>query len=409
MTDEPIAPLRILAIHRYFWPDTAPYGVILRAIARRWAADGHDVTVLSTQPSYRTGAEIPRRPPMENDDGVRVRRIRLPREQGRGILVRLLNMVLWMGAIVFQAIRNGRFDIIMVATVPPVLAAAAARYAARMTGARLIYHCMDIHPEIGRISGEFRNPRLYKLLLGIDSANCRGADLVVVLSDDMRCALQSRPSVDNTTILVINNFNAGDKDAVSADNILPEKSDDRRQRIIFAGNLGRFQGLETVVDALLMLDEEVEYEMYFVGGGLLRDSLVGSIGDHNGKRIRFIPYQPPEVVRRMIRDSDFGLVSLAPDISRYAYPSKTMTYLGEGRPLLACVEPESSLAELIRREEIGIVVPPADPAALAAAITSLASEPERCERYKNRAEEIGARLFDERRTLDQWSGLLARL
>ena len=49
----PPGRLRLLLVHRYFWPDTPPYAVMLRAIAAHWAAAGHRVEVLAGQPSYK--------------------------------------------------------------------------------------------------------------------------------------------------------------------------------------------------------------------------------------------------------------------------------------------------------------------------------------------------------------------
>jgi len=401
--------MRILAVHRFFWPDTAPYGVILRSIAARWAQDGHDVTVLSTQPSYRTGADVEPRPPRESDSRVFVRRLRLFREQGRGGVVRLVNVALWVSAIFLYAIRHGKFDAIMIGTTPPVIAAAAARYAAKLTGARLIYHCMDIHPEIGRISGEFRNTRVFKTLQRIDAANCTGANRVVVLSEDMRNALLARPRAENSMIVIINNFDTEDANSRQHTGDPGPPPLHSPLRIIFAGNLGRFQGLEAVVDAIRALDADVKFEMLFVGGGILRETLAGCIDETLRDKVRLLPYQPADVIREMIRDSDICLVSLAPEISSYAYPSKTMTYLGAGRPLLACVESDSDLARMIERENIGVVVPPADPAALARAIESLVSDRDRCAAYKMRAHEIGATLFGKQETLDRWSELIEQL
>ena len=46
----------------------------------------------------------------------------------------------------------------MASTAPPVVVGFAAALGARLTGGRFYYHCMDIHPEIGRLSGEFEEP-----------------------------------------------------------------------------------------------------------------------------------------------------------------------------------------------------------------------------------------------------------
>ena len=63
--------MKILLTHRYFWPDTPPYGAMLRRIAADLAGAGHDVEVFTSRPSYGRGITAPGR---ETVDGFRVRR-----------------------------------------------------------------------------------------------------------------------------------------------------------------------------------------------------------------------------------------------------------------------------------------------------------------------------------------------
>ncbi len=410
MTDMPAAPhLKVLAIHRYYWPDAPPYASMLRAIVARWAADGHTVSVLSSQPSYKRDADIPRQPAEQELDGVAVRRLDLPAEHGR-LLTRLANVVRFSWAIFRHARNHGPYDVIMASTVPPVVVGAAARLAARFTGARFVYHCMDIHPEIGRISGEFRNPLIFSLLRRIDAGNCRAAARVVVLSKDMEVAIGKRSGVYDANIEVINNFNlpsfSGEQPAG-----LPAalEKGEGQFRLLFAGNIGRFQGLEAVVDAMFELGSRLNIELVFLGEGRAVSDLKARSGKFLGGRIRFFPHQSVDVARQVIRTADLCLVTLAQGIYQYAFPSKTMTYLGEGRPLLVCVESCSELAAFVRAENVGIAVDPGSPQALAAAIAELVDDPLRYREMEEQAARAGKQYFDQSTVLDRWSGFMREL
>ncbi len=65
------AGMRILLTHRFFWPDAAPYGLILKQIAEGLAKDGHEVGIFSAMPSYRSMVAVPKE---ELIGGVTVRR-----------------------------------------------------------------------------------------------------------------------------------------------------------------------------------------------------------------------------------------------------------------------------------------------------------------------------------------------
>lgn len=401
--------MRILAIHRYYWPDTPPYASILRAIVSHWAEEGYLVDVLSSQPSYKKETAIEPQPEQQILDGVKVRRLNLPPEHGRPF-TRLINVFRFAWNIISQAYKHGPYDVIMASTAPPVVFGATACLAATLTGARFIYHCMDIHPEIGRISGEFRNPLILNFLRFIDTASCRMAERVVVLSRDMKQALLSRPAASRSNICIINNFNLPSFSAEKAVSV-PEglQKPSGCFRILFAGNIGRFQGLEAVVDAMHKTTSKVNSELVFVGEGRAVDSLKSCAGHLLNNQIKFFPHQPIDIARQVIRTADICLVTLTPGIYQFAFPSKTMTYLGEGRPLLVSVEPESELADFIRREGVGIVVSPNNPDELAHAITELAEDPQRLQELAVRAFAAGRNYFDQTKVLKKWSRLMNQL
>ena len=405
--------MRILAAHRYFWPDSPPYAVMLREIGRAWVADGHSVSVVSSQPSYKQGSVAPAAGTNAAgpDERFRVRRLRLPHEQGQPVR-RLRNAVKLGAAVVAEAVR-GDYDVIMISTMPPVLGGAAARVAARLSGARFWYHCMDLHPEIGRLSGDFAHPVVYRALERIEAANCRAADAVIVLSDDMADAVRERPGCAEANVVVINNFSLpGDESAAAVAALPAELQRTGRMRVLFAGNVGRFQGLETAVDAMGLLADSGrdDVELVIMGEGVASDDLKRDVRTRGlDGCVRFVPHQPVDVAKAAMAQADLGLVSLVPDIYRYAYPSKTMTYLEQGCPLLLCVEPESQLARMVRSEQIGVDVPPGDSAAMARTIAALADDRELLATMSAKAHVVAERDFDKDAVLQQWTQLLSRV
>lgn len=336
---------RVLAVHRYYWPDTPPYASLLREIARRWSDAGHDVEVLSTQPSYKPELAIPHRPKVERHDGVTVRRLNLPPDRS-GIIARLLNMVRFPLAVAFRILFGRRRDVVMCSTAPPVVLAFAVSLAARLRGARFVYHCMDIHPEIGALSGEFRAKPVFALLRALDRWTCRRSAAIVVLSGDMRDALVARDARIADRIVVLNNFDLPTYDDGAATPApLPRTT---RTRLVFTGNVGRFQGLEALASAVLADEPGRErLELVLMGEGAAKESvaaIVAAAPESVRDRVVLLPHGSPSAARALVAEADFGVVSLTPGVIRFAYPSKTATYLAEGTPLLALVETDSELA-----------------------------------------------------------------
>lgn len=392
------APQRILVVHRYYWPDTPPCASLMRWIAAHLREEGHEVEVLTSQPSYRPGAEKQQRPRADYVDGVRVDRLRLPTEAGRP-LIRISNALRLGFAVVRRALTR-RYDVILVTSIPPVLGGFFAALAARLSRTRMIYYCMDLHPEIGRVSGDFANPVLYRVLQALDSWSCRQASPVLVHSKDMRQTLRERPRGDEPRIELLNNFALPSRDCGAAE--LELHTEGNRLTVIYAGNIGRFQGLETAVDAMARLREYRDIELIIMGEGVARESLVER-AQQGGANVRFLPYQPVEVAKSAIRQADIGLVTLVPGIYRYAYPSKTTAYLEQGRPIIAAVEPESELATTMEERSYGLAVPIGDVSAMADRFVELANDSHWKEPMNRASREAFDSEFSAPVVLNRWS------
>lgn len=394
--------MRVLLIHRYFWPDTPPYAAMLRSIAGRLVEDGHDVSVLSSQPSYKKMVQIDRQNRLERLDGISVNRVSLMPEAGRNVFFRLINMIYFPLRVFFFLMLKKRFDVVMASTAPPVVVGFSAAIGAKLKKSAFFYHCMDIHPEIGAISGEFRNPIIFKLLQLIDVFSCNVSSEVIVLSSDMKKSLENRPGYKKNNISVINNFSMPfyDSDSLFDESLLKKAG---KFRVVFAGNLGRFQGLDIFVDAMKILDGLADVELVFVGSG---NALQGLKALANGmKNIVFFPHQPVSVAKKIIRDADLGIVSLNKNIYKYAYPSKTMAYLEEGCPLLVSVEGYSELSKFVDEKNIGICVSDKSPLHIAQAIEIVYKDKQKYGLMKSAVKNIYSDCFSKNTVMDKWSSL----
>ena len=400
---------RVLAIHRYYWPDTPPYASILRAITRRWTDDGHTVDILSTQPSYKPEAQIPRQPRTDSIDGSTVRRIHLPPDRASRPQ-KLINSFLFPLAVFARVLLSRGYDVVMCSTAPPVLLGVASSLAARIRGSRFIYHCMDIHPEIGEISGDFKHPLIFGLLRRLDVGTCRRSTAIVVLSEDMKESLVARDPAVASRVVVLNNFELPEFSSLEqlTSDQFPGRAAGESIRVVFAGNVGRFQGLETVVEALTTADDRSpEIEMIFMGDGAAKSDLQDKV--HGDPRFAFLPHGSASEARTLMRSADVGLVSLTPGVIQFAYPSKTATYLSEGLPLIVVVEADSELARSVTKAGIGFVVPPDNVAAIRECLLDLASRRSELSDMKARALRFWQAEFDQAALLNRWGDLLIQV
>ena len=90
------------------------------------------------------------------------------------------------------------------------------------------------------------------------------------------------------------------------------------------------------------------------------------------KNLTLLPLQPRESVADMQSAADVMLLTTSAQIGSTSVPSKLITYLAVGKPVICAVPDGTDVATLVRDRQLGLVVPPEDPAALADAITHMA-------------------------------------
>lgn len=397
--------MRILLIHRYFWPDTPPYASMLRVYGTAWTGGGHDVDVFTSQPSYKHELRNEKRESFETVDGIGIHRCTLVNESRGGAAARLLNMVLFLIQMAWFLGASSRYDVVVMSTVPQVLGAWLASLIAAMKNTRFIYHMQDIHPEGAELTRVLKNRMLIRLLRGLDMQTCSRAYQIVVLSEDMKNTLVARNSSLSRKIRVIKNpvVRQFSDRACVPDGLLKSSS---IFRVVFAGNIGRWQALDRVVEAGILLKDKPEIEIVLLGEGACKAALVQQANRGNANNIRFFGHQPVSVADEIVQDADLALITLAPGMYKVAFPSKIMTYCAAGIPVLAMIETHSNLAKLITEQNIGYSVGMNDVTALAAVIHEASQQPAIVARLGRNAKKFSERAFDEAQILSDWNDMI---
>ncbi|GAB3915581.1 hypothetical protein GCM10011575_47080 [Microlunatus endophyticus] len=313
-------------------------------------------------------------------------------------------MIIFILHVVAALLRMKRLDVIMAATNPPVLIASTASLLAKIKRARFVYHLQDIHPEVsvattGKASIADRVANL------VDTWTVRLADRVVVLSDDMAKVVEERGRRD--AIMVINNFDPWQLGS----QLLPEpKRVDGTIRFVYAGNLGRFQNLETLARAILELRGDDRFAFDFIGDGAMRPWLQRFVTENRLWSVGIHGYVEPRRLAGMMRERfDVGVLSLHPGVIRCAYPSKIMSYLRNGLPVLAVVESDSELIDTLLHRKAGWTADPLRPDAIARAMIEIAESDQILVQMRDNARQMYLDEFDQSHQLRRWGNLFEDL
>jgi glycosyltransferase involved in cell wall biosynthesis len=244
----------------------------------------------------------------------------------------------------------------IVPTTPPFILPFVMSLAKLLTFGRLkwVYHVQDIHPEISFV-GKIKTT-LSKLLKKLDSYFIINANLVVTLSEEMKTALCDRGNIKADSVHVVNNFVEPFHSSKSSFDFIEEDRSKGKTIFIFAGNVGKFQRVAEVTK--LFLEAKVFNGVFYIlGDGEELPTIKALIAEHkNSTRVKLLGRRPFSEANDISSQCDYGIVSLTPEITKYAYPSKFAMYTSMGLKVLGFVDKNSQIATEITNHNIGDVI-----------------------------------------------------
>jgi colanic acid biosynthesis glycosyl transferase WcaI len=404
--------MNLLILGHNYTPEMTGIGPYTTELAEHFAAGGHAVTVLTTFPHYpryqwQGKPAIVRR---ERLGGVAVRRIRaiLPRRATAAWRIAFDSSV-GLGCLL-NAIGVARPDLI-IAVVPTLQSGFAAGILAKMWRVPSLLLIKDLPIEAGLAVGMLSGGLVFRLGTAFERLVYRMVDRIVVIGEQFRGNLLAK-DVKPELIAVI-------PDWVDLENIKPLPADrDVRAHlagsevgflVLHAGTMAEKQGLQTVVEAAGELAHERAICTVLVGEGPTRARLEAAIKERHLENIRLLPLQPQKYFPKMLAAADALLLNQRAGVVDAVVPSKLLKYMAAGRPVVAAVSENSVAARLIVEAGCGIVVPPENPAHLAAAIQQLCSYPDLRRKLGQSGRSYAEAQFSKERILARWDQLLREM
>ncbi|PWR07661.1 glycosyltransferase WbuB [Micromonospora acroterricola] len=393
-----------------------PEGVFIPGnLAHQLADRGHELRVLTTFPSYPYGRIFPgwrqRWRHRETDGPVSIRRVPAYPSHDTSAARRALSH-LSFGAT--SAAAGARWlagvDVTYVYHPPPTaIAAAALLRATRRTP--IVLHVHDLWPESVVQSGMAPTGRagrsLERALDALMRRTYRLADAIVVISPTMADRVVAR-GADPDRVRVVWNWtdDALFRPVPATDDARAALGHRGRCTVMFAGNIGLLQGLDTAIRAAAAARDRMD--LVLVGSGAGEADARRLAADLGADNVRFVGRRPPEQMAELYAAADWQLICLrdVPAV-RAAVPSKLQAALACGVPVVAALGGDAEA--LVRSTGVGLTCPPEDWQALADRFVQAAALPADTRREMGRR---ARHVYQERMSLrvgvDQFEDILTK-
>lgn len=367
--------MKILIITQYFWPEN----FIINDLVLELDKLGHQITVLTGKPNYPEGNVF---------DGYSAKGLqhekfhysvdvfRVPlRPRGSGKLKHLiLNYLSFIGSGLRYfptQIKNREVDVIFVFAPSPILSAITAVPLKILKKAHFSIWVQDLWPESLTATGHLKNRFLLKLVAWLVRGIYFFADSLLIQSRAFYAPV-SRLANKQKIIYYPNSIRSTSSKHLDNSSVPVALLELMQQKfcIVFAGNIGSAQSMETIVQAAQNLKSQVQIRLVIVGSGSRLEWLQQQKLNLQLNNLYLAGSFPMSVMPTIYSYAAGLLVTLKNEyIFSLTIPSKVQAYLAAGKPIVAGLNGEG--ARIIDEAGAGITCPAEDADALTHAIVSL--------------------------------------
>jgi colanic acid biosynthesis glycosyl transferase WcaI len=372
--------MRVLVVGTNYVPERTGMAPFSTGLCEHFAEQGHDVQVITTFPYYPEwriwDGYRGRLTQKEQNNGVNVRRVwHYVPARASSLVQRLIHDVSFAIHVFLAALFMSKFDIVCCVCPPPTLALTGYLLSIFRRQPYMIL-LTDLASDAALATGIMREGFAIRMARGLEGFLYRRAENIVCICQGFVEKLTLRGAdpdrlvliplwgnTDNvypiegaTKFRIANNFKSGDFLAM------------------YTGNIGKKQDLMNVVRAAELSSHLTDLTWVLVGEGEER-TLIGEAIRHRGlTNIRMLPLQPASSLAEMYSAANALFIHQKAAVVDAVIPSKLLTYMAAGRPILAAVSDKSETARYVESANCGLIIHPESPEALVESVLSLRTD-----------------------------------
>lgn len=390
---------RIIIISELFYPDTTSTAYVMTRIADK-LSESHDVEVICGDSCYdegNTASDI-------HEKRYTIHRIKSGHQDKNKIATRIVRFISssFKLAKKLYSISNKDDKVLLVTNPAPFLILGS--LIKRIKSFDLTIVVQDVFPENAVAAGIIKSDKNwgFRLLKSIFNQAYSSADRLIVIGRDMADLFSKKLSHKAPPMLLIENW----ADPVEH---LSTGAQSGPIKILFAGNIGRCQGLESFTNIFGKIkNPNVRFNLR--GGGAVVPTLKKIIQDNGITNIEIGEKFTRDEQFDILNECDIALVTLCDGMYGLGVPSKSYNIMSAGKPILFIGDPMSEIALVIKEYKIGYVFANSDVKGLSDWLNNL-SDDIRAE-FKQmgaRAKELALTIFSEDTILSKYSDLYNKI
>lgn len=375
--------MHVLLLTNYFPPEISAASHLYYDLAEALIMRGHKVTVLTGTPRYNISAEIAKyylrkKIHVETDKGMTIIRVRMPLYAKKQKIKRGMEYFT-VSSKLNTALNLLENDIDVCLTYsPPLPIGKTAVLISRKFKIPVVFNVQDIHPQALIDLGILKNKLIIFYLKGLEKRVYNSVSLITVHSEKNADIVRNLLNRNKNRVEVMHNW-------IDVTKLTPgEKNNDfskkhgllRKFVVSFAGNLGTSQDIEVIIRAADKLKNIPDILFLIVGDGVKKQETENLIKELGLENVLLLPAVKRDTYSLVLHSSDISLVTLMVDVRTPVVPSKILSIMSAGIPVIATMNLDGDAPKLIERAKAGYALPAGDAKGLAEKILELYNNPD---------------------------------
>ncbi|MDO8462380.1 MAG: glycosyltransferase family 4 protein [Deltaproteobacteria bacterium] len=334
-------------------PEIKSASLMMQELAHDLAAEGHDVTVLTTQPPliHEGKARLAsRRITSVQEGNVRVIRLPIPFLNLSGRFLRAFSYLATTVSFLIFILFRPKTEVHIVYSTPFFLGIVAT-LVKKLRGIPYIFNLHDLFPKNVIDLGLLRNKKLILLFDKMANKTYRESAFTTVYSEAHRHYVSQQVGRPEAVVTM------PDWIDLAPYNGLPrEQKNNGKIRVAYTGVIGFIQDLTTFIDAAKELENE-PFEFWIVGDGINRKTLLDHAKNRHVRNVIFSPFVPLREFPKLLGTMDIAFASFKKEYRAPTIPAKMLGYMAAHLPLIGAFSHEDP-QHLIRSANCGFCIPP---------------------------------------------------
>ncbi len=334
---------KIAIVSRSFWPENPAIGEALLLLSESLGKDAQPIVITQVAKGFPEKLQMAKR-----GQGVKFSTLPSLTNSSSHMLLRIVELLTFT-VFVFFSLCWHRPDKVYVATNPPIFTPLAVRCYCWLFNKKYVYHLQDIHPEATQVVTGKTN-WIERLLRAIDIQTTIKAATVITLTEQMKTYITQRTGKHLPIVLLDNPSVQGAAQEAGA-------VVERKKGFVYCGNAGRLQRIPLLLAAIeRYLTEGGQLPFIFAGGGVYRGAIEKLASQF--EQVSYLGVLPADQAAAVLRGYSFGLMPIDDEVTNYAFPSKSSSYVFSGCHVIAICGGSTSVTKWVMDNELGFVAEP---------------------------------------------------